>query len=369
VSVEPALAGRMDALNVFVDLLSEVDAPTPSSVFWDRLCQAGCQLAAMERAVLFIYDDTLHRVRAAGSYGVDPALVDLDVTLEEAPIAKRALAEDQVVEVSEKIEEWVPARYARFFGLTTLTCTPLSAGGHWFGVICADRGGGRFRLTGAERHTMWTLGKLAALGASAAVATAQQERARSLSGRIDLAREIHERVMQRLFGVALVLGGDRDLSGEERARCQAEVQTALSELRTALTRPLAVEPPDTRATVREELERLARRWAQPPLVVRWGEDAVVPAELEPLAVSVAGEALRNVRKHAQPTRVEVRVDSSDGVFVLEVLNDGVRDATPGTGMGLRLAAFEALQRGGVLEFGAPGPGRWHVRLVVPRSAE
>lgn len=367
--VQPALSGRMEALEVFVALLSEVDTPTPSNVFWNRLCEAGCQLAAMERAVLFIYDDTLHRVRAAGSYGVEPALVDLDVTLEEAPIAQRALSEDQVVEVSHEIEEWVPARYARFFGLTTLTCTPLSAGGHWFGVICADRGGGRFTLTPRERHTMWTLGKLAALGASAAVATAQQERARRLGDRIDLTREIHERVMQRLFGVLLVLGGDRDLRDEERTRCQAEVQDALSDLRTALSRPLAAEPAETRATVRDELERLSRRWSDPPLVVRWSESATVPVELEPLALSVAGEALRNVRKHARPTEVEVRVDSSNGAFVLEVLNDGVRDGTRGTGMGLRLAAFEALQRGGVLEFGAPEPGRWHVRLVVPRGAE
>jgi hypothetical protein len=52
--------------------------------------------------------------------------------------------------------------------------------------------------------------------------------------------------------------------------------------------------------------------------------------------------------------------------VLGVRNDG---ATPqrrgtGTGMGLRLAAFEALQRGALVEFGPEG-GDWRVRLVVP----
>jgi hypothetical protein len=34
-------------------------------------------------------------------------------------------------------------------------------------------------------------------------------------------------------------------------------------------------------------------------------------------------------------------------------------------MGLRLAALEALQRGGVVEFGTREPGTWQVRLVVP----
>jgi hypothetical protein len=34
-------------------------------------------------------------------------------------------------------------------------------------------------------------------------------------------------------------------------------------------------------------------------------------------------------------------------------------------MGLRLAAFDALQHGGVVEFGPRGTGNWRVRLVVP----
>ena len=36
-------------------------------------------------------------------------------------------------------------------------------------------------------------------------------------------------------------------------------------------------------------------------------------------------------------------------------------------MGLRLASFEALQSGGVLEFGSREPGSWQVRLVVPHD--
>jgi hypothetical protein len=38
-------------------------------------------------------------------------------------------------------------------------------------------------------------------------------------------------------------------------------------------------------------------------------------------------------------------------------------------MGLRLAAFEALQQGGVVEFGPSGEDGWRVRLVVPLSRE
>ena len=75
---------------------------------------------------------------------------------------------------------------------------------------------------------MWMLGKTAALAASARIATSHQGRARQLSERIDLTREIHERVMQRLFGVSLVVGSERELSAEERARCADEIQAALA---------------------------------------------------------------------------------------------------------------------------------------------
>jgi hypothetical protein len=53
--------------------------------------------------------------------------------------------------------------------------------------------------------------------------------------------------------------------------------------------------------------------------------------------------------------------------VLEVENDGVPDepVPHAPGVGLRLVAFEALQYGGVLEFGPRGADRWQVRLVVP----
>jgi signal transduction histidine kinase len=82
---------------------------------------------------------------------------------------------------------------------------------------------------------------------------------------------------------------------------------------------------------------------------------------------VLAEALRNATKHGHPSVVNVRVRRADGAFVLEVVNDGADGAQSesGGGMGLRLAALEALQHGGVLEFGAPDHGSWRIRLMVP----
>jgi nitrate/nitrite-specific signal transduction histidine kinase len=363
------LSPRMEALDVFVELLSELDADPESSAFYDRICEAVCRLTSMERAGLFLYDDARKLVVAVGSQGVEPALLEhVHGTIEETPIAQRALSGDQVVEASEALEREVPARYARFAGVTTLTCIPVAAGGRWLGVIFADRGGGNFSLTDGERELMWTLGKTAALAATARRATSQQARARLLSARFQLAREVHERVMQRLFAVSLALGSDHALSEEERGRCAEELQAALADLRSALSRPPVPGLRERGTTLHGELERLGRHYKDLPLEVVWDEGVVVPADVEPLAQSVLVEALRNADKHARPTSVRVRVSRVDGAFMLEVRNDGAQPGTRGTGMGLRLAAVEALGRGALLEFGPEGSD-WRVRLVVPLEEE
>jgi len=364
-----ALSPRTDALDVIVELLGAMDgAHGPSSRdFYDRLCEACCRVASMERAGLLLYDDARQLVVPVGGHGLEQGLLsEVYGTLEETPIAQVALSEDRVVEVTGELGRWVPERYARLGGVETLTCVPVSAGGRWLGVIFADRSGTRFELTENERHAMWTLGKTAALAASVRIATSQQGRARLLQARIDLARELHERVVQRLFGVSLVLGSEHALSDEARQRCASEMHAALADLREALSRPLAPPSLDTGATLRGELARLGRHYKDLPLELYWEEGVEVPDDVEALAQSVLAEALRNAHKHARPSSVRVHVGRVDGTFVLEVRNDGAKPGPrpTGTGMGLRLAAFEALQRGALVEFGPEGQD-WRVRLVVP----
>jgi len=360
-----ALFAGVEPLEVFVELLSKIDPDTSSTEFYDRICEAICRLTTMRRAAIFMADAARRRVRAVGAHGASFAqLSELRPTLVNTPIAQRALREDEVVVVSERIEEAVPPEYARLLGITTLVCTPLSAAGRSYGVICADRGGGRFELSDGERHLLWTLGKTAALVTTARNATRQQERARRLAERLDLAREVHERVLQRLFGVSLAIGSEQPLDPSERERCRVEMQEALADLRHAMERPLAPLPLQTGSTLAEELDRLAGNH-ETPVVVDWPGEVSVPADVEPLAQSVLAESLRNISKHAAPSRIDVAVERDPDTFTLQVQNDGVRGGARGAGMGLRLAAFEALQQGGMLEFGPVGEDRWRVRLVVP----
>jgi nitrate/nitrite-specific signal transduction histidine kinase len=364
---------RAGTVEVLVGLLAELDEATESGVFYDRVCQAVVTLTSMKRAVLLLHDETYRSVIPVGATGVAPELMKrIGGTLDETPIAQTALEEDRVVEVGVNggdgdggLAEHVPARYAELPESAYLTCTPISAARRWLGVIFADREGEDFPLDDGERETMMTLGRLAALTASVEHSTEQRESERRLAERVELTRDLHENAIQRLFGVALAIGSEEELSNAERRRCQEELRGVVTDLRRALTRPLEAPERPAKACLGELLDNLVER--RPELRVDWPDAVVVPADLEMVAQLVLNEALRNADRHADRTAIDVRVASDGETFSLQVENDGAGDgrSTRGSGLGLRIAALEALRYEGLVEFGSPGDGRWRVRLVVP----
>ena len=123
---------------------------------------------------------------------------------------------------------------------------------------------------------------------------AQQGQARLLQARIDLAREIHERVVQRLFGISLALGSEHGLSDEARRRCADEMQAALGgPARRAVAAARSARVIDTGATLRAELERLGRPTGGPAAGGRLGRGHGVAARAR------AARAVRARRGAAQ----------------------------------------------------------------------
>lgn len=359
-------------LDVFTDLLSQVDEHDQAEEFYSRLAEAVCRLTSMERAVIFRYDSEQRRVRVAGAHDIDvERFFGRFFTVESAPVARRALEEDRVIEVSERVREEVPEEFVSMLVPgRDLVCVPIAAGGAWIGILLADRRSD-VALEDEERHLLWTLGKTAALAASARSATIHIEKAAALEQRIDMAREIHDSVIQRLFGVSLALSsGEGSWDAEDRERAANEVQAALRDLRIAVQRPLGATPRVTSTTLTAEIQRLAEQHPELGVAIDEGDPAMIPEPLQSLAQSVLNEAVRNARKHAVPTQVLTRIERVDDTYVLTVSNDGVSaNGRRGAGMGLRLAALESLQHGGILEFGRPRPGWWQVKLMVPADGD
>lgn len=315
--------------------------------------------------MILLYDDAYRAVRVAGSHRLEPSILKrLEGTLNETPIAQRALEDDDVIVLSGDIYEHVPQRFHSMVATEAIACVPVAMGGRYLGIIFADRDGEPFELSDSERLPLRTLGRAAALVAGVDGAARERERARLLDERIALTRELHEQVIQRLFALSLVLGAEGELGAEDRARADSELQSVLAELRGALERGLIPSERETKLTLRRVLRRLEDE--DDRVAVTWQSGVRVPTRLEPLAQTVLAEALRNAAKHADPTRIAIAVSASDDTLSFELTNDGVRahNGSP-SGLGLRLASIEALQHEGVVEFGQLDQDRWRVRLVCP----
>jgi signal transduction histidine kinase len=360
-------AAAISTVDLLVDVLSQSDESAVGHEFYSRLAGAVCDLTGMQRAVIFTYDDATRRARPTGARGISlDTFDDVHITMESAPTARQALEEDRVIEVRPGAEHEFPPQFAELVGDHPLIYVPIAAANRWMGVILTDPGAGAPPLDDEHRDLLWTLGKTVALARSSRIATFHSERARGLEERIDLAREIHDSVIQRLFGVLLALSSaDSELDAESRARCAEEVRAALGDLRYVLQRPLGRRSRETGTTLAAELDRLRAEHPDLNITVD-GSIPAVPDAIESLAQSVLAEAIRNARKHARAASVLVRAHRHDGAFVLEIENDGVEGRRrTSTGVGLRLAGLEALQAGGLVEFGERRPGTWQVRLVVP----
>jgi signal transduction histidine kinase len=360
---------HVEALEVVSDLLLGIGEGSPPDAFFSSLCQAICRLASMRRAILFRYDPVRRRVRAVGAHNLDiDRFTDLFVTVDSVPIARQALAQDRVLEVVGAKDFDIPQSLRELLDGLLIVCTPMAAAGRYVGVVFSERDPAYPEISDEERHLLWTLGKAIAMASVARRATAYDERNRQLQHRIDLAREIHEGVVQRLFGVSLVLSGEEPLDREAQQRCAEEVHAALGELRAALQRPLGRSSPPTAVTFFEELDRL--RGLHPELqIALLGEPHEVPAELEALAQSILVEAVRNAIKHAAARRIDVRLAADTDAFTLDIRNElqGAVSGSSRSGLGLRLATLEALQHGAVLEYGECKQGVWQVRLVAPSA--
>ena len=183
-----------------------------------------------------------------------------------------------------------------------------------------------------------------------------------------LERNLHDGAQQRLVGLSLMFrlagrraAGDPELTAllDDAAR---ELSDAIAELRE-LTRgihPAIVE--DT--GLRGALESLAERPGLPvDLQVELPDR--LPEVVEVAAYYLVSEALTNVNKHANATRVAVQARMADDVLRVSVSDDGAGGAEPSAGSGLQGLADRIGALGGVFGLDSPPASGTTVTADLP----
>jgi two-component system NarL family sensor kinase len=205
----------------------------------------------------------------------------------------------------------------------------------------------RLRRSQAERETLL----LKALDASA------DERRR-------IAGDLHDGVVQDLAGLSYSLSAAADSSAAQaspglRKALQEGASGTRDSMRSIRSLLVEIHPPNLHAAGLEAaladlLAPLSARGIESQLEVEGGLEPSREAEL--LLFRAAGEAIRNVQRHAEAHHVSVRVSGEDGRVRLSVIDDGTgftpdeRERRRAEGhVGLSLLEELAASAGGALE--------------------
>jgi signal transduction histidine kinase len=146
-----------------------------------------------------------------------------------------------------------------------------------------------------------------------------------------LARELHDSVTQKLFGLVLSAEAAATLIERDDAEARAEVgrlqalaQEALDELRSLVfeLRPGSVEDEGLATALRKHVDVLRRVYRREIGLELTGNSGGIP-EVEREVLRIAQEALQNALRHAQAETIEVRLESGDGRLRLTISDDGV----------------------------------------------
>ncbi|WP_373861960.1 sensor histidine kinase [Micromonospora saelicesensis] len=249
--------------------------------------------------------------------------------------------------------------------------SPLATAETLHGVLIVahrpERGGG------ASEEDLTLLGSFAGQAALAMErARGQEERELLvvLEDRERIARDLHDVVIQRLFATGLQLQSAAPMARPEVAkRINAavddldatirDIRRTIFELRTPMTSELRTE-------IRAEIEASAEALGfKPHLELTGPVDSAVPDAIRPDLTAVLREALSNVVRHAQCTRVDVVVRVDAGQVTVVVTDNGVGCDPAAARGGLVNLGERASRLDGTFTISPGEPHGTEVRWTVP----
>ena len=350
------LSGEADTLAVVVDHVAAlVDADMVTIVVQSEAPGVLTVAAARGAGSTLIRD---HQYRAEGTL-VGRALNSA------APV----LAERQ------EADEMVEGQGA--FGPTFVL--PLEAFGHSIGALSVSRGvdGSPFSVTELAMATEF--GAQASVALEVARGRSDRELLELFDDRSRIARDLHDHVIQRLFGAGLSL---QSVAGRAPAALQQSIldqvdviDAAISEIRTvvfALSRtPLAMEE-SLRHRLLDIVSEAGSSMPAPPRLAFAGPvDLLIRGPLADDVTAVVRESLTNVARHADAANCEVDVSVDDDELRIRIQDDGVGFVAGSRSSGTENLAARAERLGGTYSIeGEPGRGTqvlWRVPVAAWES--
>jgi signal transduction histidine kinase len=205
---------------------------------------------------------------------------------------------------------------------------PLTVGDRTIGVLIVARRRGEPKFD--DKDLIEAFAAQAALVLEFTRARGDTERLAVLEDRDRIARDLHDLVIQRLFGLGLGLQGLTGTSvnlSERLSRFVEEVDHTIREIRRTIFS--LQEPPSGSTSLRGQILNAVHESArllgfEPDVSLEGPLDTVVPDQLRPDLLATLREALTNVVRHARARHVAVAVSVNRTMTRLEltVKDDG-----------------------------------------------
>jgi signal transduction histidine kinase len=260
--------------------------------------------------------------------------------------------------------------------------TPIVLRGEPLGNLYLTEKRDQDEFTPDDAEALETLAAQAAIAIENARLYSQSERVSVLEERHRIRMDLHDGVMQSLYGVGLLLEDVAERLHEEPEEAKAQLTRSVDRLNAAIAdlrgyvlglRPITAGD----RPLEQSLQLLAEQTRSNALIdvdaaIAAGAAAGLSRERREAAYYIAADAFGNVARHARARRASLKLFEDDGDVILEIADDGVGftidQATSGHGLGnMRQRAFAV---GGTLQVDSePGQGA-RVRLALPtRSKE
>jgi signal transduction histidine kinase len=195
-----------------------------------------------------------------------------------------------------------------------------------------------------------------------------------------LARDLHDSVTQSLYSLTLfaeaateeLAAGELDTVGNHLKELRQTSRQALQEMRLMIfeLRPPELDEKGLALALQERLEAVeARAGLETDIKVDFTER--LNSNLELGLYSIAREAMNNILKHSQATKVEITLNRDDEKVILEICDNGIGldDSAENfnSGLGIKGMQERANQIGASLDLERVPEGGTRLRVEVPND--
>jgi signal transduction histidine kinase len=244
---------------------------------------------------------------------------------------------------------------------------PLGVPGNVHGVLTVGRLHGAAAFASAYAEVVSGFATQAGVALELAARRADAERLSLFEDRDRIARDLHDLVIQRLYATGMSLEGAMPMITRPELKTRVSnavdaMDDTIKDIRATIfalqARDYADAQPDIRASIVAVIDEMTPMLSfAPSLRLGPGLPEQVAGEIGEHVLAVLREALSNVARHAQASRVDVTVEvAEDGMLTVQVTDDGVGIPDGGRRSGLRNLADRAGEFGGELCLGPADEG-------------